>query len=91
MASEYLKEFEKLNMITNSIYALGDLDVLIILEDGTNLTSWDEVNNKDDIIYISENLSNYTDLTRKYAYCHSLKGIVALGVSDKVISTERMF
>lgn len=77
MTSEYIKEFEKLNTTTDSIYDLGDLDVLIILEDGTNLTSWNEVNNKRDIIYISEDLSAYTDLTGKYCYCTSLKGIVA--------------
>jgi surface protein len=91
MTSEYLEEFEKLNTTTDSIYDLGDLNVLIILDDGTNLTKWDEVNDKRDIIYISEDLSAYTDLTGKYCYFTSLKGIVARGVCDKVSSMDRMF
>ena len=46
MTSKYLKEFEELNTTTDSIYDLGDYEVLIILKDGTNLTSWDDVSKK---------------------------------------------
>ena len=52
MTSKYLEEFEKLNTTTESIYELEDNDVLIILEDGTNLTEWNDVNDVNDIIYV---------------------------------------
>lgn len=39
MTSKYLKEFEELNTTTDSIYDLGDLEVLILLKNGRNLTS----------------------------------------------------
>ncbi|AWX31717.1 BspA family leucine-rich repeat surface protein [Methanosphaera sp. BMS] len=44
--SEYLEEFESLNTTTDSIYDLEGYEVLIILDDGTNLTSWNEVIDK---------------------------------------------
>lgn len=34
MTSKYLKEFERLNRTTESIYELGELEVLIILKNG---------------------------------------------------------
>ena len=43
MAGEYLKEFERLNTTTESIHDLKGHKVLIILNDGTNLTSWEDV------------------------------------------------
>ena len=86
-----LKEFEKLNTTTESIYDLGDLEVLIVLNDGTNLTSWDDVEDKNDIIYLSENLSDCTDLYNKYSGLKSLKAIVPYGVSDKVTDMTGMF
>lgn len=86
-----LKEFEKLNTTTDSIYDLGDLDVLIVLKDGTNLTSWDDVEDKNDIIYISEDLSDCTDLSNKYSGLKSLKAVVPYGVSDKVTNMAAMF
>ena len=89
MASEYLEEFEKLNKTTN-IYDLGDLEVLIILKDGTNLTSWDDVRKKKDVMYVSEDLSNYTVLDNKYENFKSLKAIVA-SVNNKVTSMRGMF
>ena len=36
-----LIEFEELNHTTSSIYNLDNFNVLLILKDGTNLTSWD--------------------------------------------------
>ena len=54
MARIYLNDFEHLNTTTQSIYELGDFNVLIILTDGTNLTNWDDVENPEDIAYISE-------------------------------------
>lgn len=40
MAAKHLSKFEELNTTTDSIHELGKYPVLIILEDGTNLTSW---------------------------------------------------
>ena len=54
MTYECLKEFEKLNTTTKSIYDLGNLKVLIILKDGTNLTSWDDVKYKSDIYMLAK-------------------------------------
>ena len=99
MASRYLKEFERLNTTTESIYDLGDNKVLIILKDGTNLTRWEDVEWKegyygkydDTILYISEDLSGFMDLSERYKKLKSLKAIVASGVSDKLRDMSRMF
>ena len=40
MASKHLEKFEEKNTTTDSIYDLEDNDVLVILNDGTNLTNW---------------------------------------------------
>ena len=45
MISKQLREFELLNTVSESIYELNGLRVLIILKDGSNLTSWDDVEN----------------------------------------------
>ena len=89
--NKYFKEFEELNTTTSSIYDLGDLEVLIILKDGTNLTSWSDVEDKNDILYVSEDLSNKTSLSYRYDKCNSLESIVVTGVTDKVYSLSFMF
>ena len=91
MTSEYLNEFEKLNTTTESIYDLGDFNVLIILNDGTNLTDWNDVKNKQDIIYISEDLTNHTTLKEKYKGLKSLKAIVTSDLPDKITELNSMF
>jgi surface protein len=91
MASEYMKEFEELNMTTESIRDLGDFDVLIILKDGTNLTDWKDVGFFGDIMYVSEDLSDFTDLSQKYEDMFNLKAVVALNVTDRVTSLNSMF
>lgn len=88
---EYLEEFEELNTTCDSIYDLGDFKVLIILEDGTNLTDWEYVEYKEEVIYISEDLSDCSDLSEKYKGFSYLKGIVAFGVADNVKSMRGMF
>lgn len=87
----YFKEFEELNTTTTSIYDLGDLEVLIILNDGTNLTSWDDVEDKKDILYVSEDLSNHGYISYKYDGLESLKSAVIKGVTDKVSKASFMF
>ena len=91
MASEQLKEFERLNTTTQSIHDLGNHKVLIILKDGTNLTSWEDVENRDDVIYVSEDLSDYKNLSEKYMDLRSARAIVAFGLSDRVRSMKYMF
>ena len=61
-----LKDFEDLNTTTPSIYDLGDYEVLIVLKDGTNLSSWDDVEYLRDILYISEDLSDVGNLSKYY-------------------------
>ena len=90
MASKYLKEFEELNTTTDSIYDLGDYEVLIILKDGTNLTSWDNVNNKKEIIYLSEDLTGKANFLRKYKGLSNLKAIVAWGVGKNLKNMPNM-
>lgn len=64
MNTDYLKEFEELNHTTESLFDLGISGLLIILKDGTNLTSWSELSNPDDILYLSADFrcnENYTE------------------------------
>lgn len=89
--NRYFKEFEQLNTTTSSIYDLGDLEVLIILKDGTNLTSWMDVEDKNDILYVSEDLSKKRYLYSRYENLESLKAMVVKGVTDKVFTMEFMF
>ena len=70
-----LKEFEKLNITTDNIYDLGDYEVLIILTDGTNITSWSDINETHNIKYISENYANSKGIIKgKYKYVKSIVG-----------------
>ena len=91
MTSRYLKEFEKLNKTTKSIHDLGDFKVLIILKDGTNLTDWKDVKDKKNIIYVSEDLSDCTNLHLKYGGFESLKAIIAPEISDELTDMSWMF
>ena len=90
MISKQLREFELLNTTTQSIYELNELNVLMILKDGSNLTRLEYVDDKEDIIYISEDLFGKTDLANRYAGLTSLKAIVAFGFGD-VKNMEGMF
>ena len=89
--NNYLEHFERLNTTTDSIYNLGEHDVLIILKDGTNLTDWEKVDSNQDILYISEDLSNCNYSPRKYIYSTSLKAAVITGVTNKIKDMESMF
>ncbi len=61
-----LKEFEQLNSTCESIYELGDVKVLIVLKDGTNLTDYLDIENPEDVMYLSEDLSGRVNLERYY-------------------------
>jgi hypothetical protein len=89
--NRYFREFEELNTTTSSIYDLGDLEVLIILKDGTNLTSWSDVQDKKDVLYVSEDLSGQRFLSSKYSSLESLKSIVVKGMTSNVSSLRFMF
>jgi surface protein len=82
----FLKDFIYLNKTTHGIFDLGDLEVLIILKDGTNLTRWEDAKNRSDILYVCEDLSGVTDLSERYLGLTSLKAIYAFGVD----SAEKM-
>lgn len=90
MARIYLNDFEHLNTTTESIYELREFNVLIILTNGTNLTNWDDVENREDIQYISEDLFGETHLEGRYKGLKNLKAIVTFGVGN-VASTRDMF
>lgn len=90
MARIYLNDFEHLNTTTQSIYELGESNVLIILMDGTNLTSWRDVKNREDVQYISEDLFGVTALAGRYKDMVNLKAIVTMGVGN-IASTRDMF
>ena len=61
-----LRQFESLNTTTKNIYELGDLNVLIILKDGRNLTDYLDIENPEDVIFISEDLSGLKDADNYY-------------------------
>lgn len=84
-------QFEHLNTTCDSIYDLRYRDVLIILKDGTNLTSWDDVEDKREVLFVSENLSKQEDLREKYKDLSSMKVIVTTEISNKATSLENMF
>ena len=90
MAKIFLNDFEHFNTTTQSIYELGDFNVLIVLTDGTNLTNWDDVENPADIAYISEDLFGETLLEGRYKDLVNLKAIVTYGVGN-IVSTRDMF
>ena len=77
-----LVQIEELNVTTDNIYDLGNKDILIILKDGTNLTNWKEVRDKQEIIYIIQDLSNFTNVSGKYANLGSLLSMIILGTTD---------
>lgn len=91
MAGQHLIEFEKLNTTSESIHDLGDLRVVIILNDGTNLTDWSDVKDREDVLYVSEDLSGCTNLSRRYQGLKSLRAIVAKNVTGNVTDTTEMF
>ena len=86
-----LADFENLNTTTKSVFDLGRHKVLIILKDGTNLTDWDDVKNKRDVLFVSEDLSGETSLINKYKDLSGLCLAVVQNASDKIKSTYSMF
>lgn len=91
MDGKYLDDFEKLNETTESIYDLGDFDVLIVLNDGTNLTDWSDVDDRLDVLFASEDLSNVVNLKERYADLNNLKAAVLSNITSKTHSMEAMF
>ena len=90
MTDIHLYDFEHFNSTTTSIYELGEFDVLIILDTGVNLVSWDDVDNKDEVIYISEDLFGKNILDGRYKDLKNLKAIVTIGVGQ-VESMKELF
>ena len=90
MAKTDLYDFEHLNTTTESIYELREFNVLIILTDGTNLTNWRDVKNREDVLYISEDLFGETLIEGRYRDMVNLEAIVTFGVGN-ITSTKDMF
>ena len=80
---DILDEFEDLNTTGVSIY---ETDLLIILEDGTNLTRWEDVSNGHDIMFVSEDLSQYADLKQHYAGLKNLMVVLARNLKAESVS-----
>ena len=78
MNTDYLKEFEQMNETTESVFDLGEHELLIVLNDGTNLTSWDDVGDFNDVLYISEDFSGQKTFSR-CGSCNNVKVIVVQG------------
>ena len=85
------QEFNEMNTTTSSIYDLEGHEVIIILKDGTNLTNWDDVTDKSEVIYIIEDISKYTDLRWKYEHFESLKSIKTLGSTNQLTNISLLF
>lgn len=90
MAKTDLYDFEHLNTTTESIYELREFNVLIILTDGTNLTNWRDVKNREDVLFISEDLFGETLIEGRYRDMVNLRAIVTFGVGN-ISSTKDMF
>ena len=90
MAKTDLYDFEHLNTTTESIYELREFNVLIILTDGTNLTNWRDVKNREEVLYVSEDLFGETLIEGRYKDMVNLKAIVTFGVGN-ISSTKDVF
>ncbi|AWX31708.1 BspA family leucine-rich repeat surface protein [Methanosphaera sp. BMS] len=88
--NDSLKEFENLNTTTRNIYELDNYSILVVLDDGRNLTSLDQIDDNESVVYISEDLKNTKKLTRRYSY-PNLKAIVTQNMSPNIKSTSYMF
>ena len=57
MNTDYLKEFEEMNNTTENVFDSGESGLLVILKNGKNYTSWNDIYDFDDVLYISEDHS----------------------------------
>ena len=100
--NDVLKEFEKLNTTTDNVYELGEYDNLIILKNGENHTDFSSIESLEDIIFISQDVSTFNELSNRYCLNNltffrrenplkNLKAIVPLNVNDKINSLRGMF
>lgn len=90
MVKIHLYDFEHFNTTTESIYELGEFNVLIVLKNGENLTNWRDLENREDVVYISEDLFGKTFLEGRYKGMKNLKAILTFGVGN-VESMREMF
>ena len=81
MNTDYLKEFEDMNVTAKNVFDLGESGLLIILKDGTNLSKWNDVKNMRDVLYISEDLSKAKSYSQ-FKHCTNAKVIVMQNFTD---------
>ena len=86
-------DFKILEDISNEFEKKDNQDVIIILNDGSILTSWDEIeeSNQEKIIYLIEDLTNEYDLESKYCEFTSLKYAILYGITPKIENMSEMF
>jgi surface protein len=84
MNADYLNEFEQMNETTESVFDLGEHELLIVLNDGTNLTSWEDVDDFNDVLYISEDFSGQKTFSR----CGSCNNVKVIVVQGYVVSSQ---
>ncbi len=87
---DLIKNIEELNKTTNSIYDLEGNKVLIILEDGSNYTKYDDVQNTDDIIFINQDVSEENSLRDKFKEFINLKVLILQNLTNKTTSMYQM-
>ena len=102
MNADYLKEFEQMNETTESVFDLGKHELLIVLNDGTNLTSWDDVDDFNDVLYISEDfcwddVDDFNDVLyisedfsgqKTFSRCGSCNNVKVIVVQGYVVSSQ---
>lgn len=75
MNTAYLDDFEKMNRTTKNVFDLGELGLLVILKDGTNLTSWWDIDDYDEVSYISVDFSRQKTPVR-CRWCKNAKVVI---------------
>lgn len=88
LAKVLLGEFQRLNTSCDDVC---DIDLLIILKDGTNLTRWDDVQRRGDVIFISEDLSKCGNLKEKYECFTNLELLIVRNVTQNATDMYSMF
>ena len=83
MNTDYLKDFEEMNNTTENVFDLGESGLLIILKDGTNFTSWEDIYDFDDVLYISEDLSKLEGSSKSHL-CDNAEVIIIKNYTDSL-------
>ena len=86
----YRKSFNRESSNENRPSGSKEYVLLIRLKDGSELASWDDVDDGNDIVYVREDLSALSNLSGKYMDMKSLK-TADVTVSDNAANMKDMF